>query len=63
MPTITWEDPYCGEGANCFRLGTDPDGNAYIAVAGAEETYLTDSRDALRALILDIKAGKADHLL
>ncbi|WP_432180761.1 hypothetical protein [Streptomyces sp. NBC_00063] len=63
MPTITWEDPFCGEGANCFRLGTDPDGNAYITVAGAEETYLTDTREALRAMILDIKAGKADHLL
>ncbi|MFI8793481.1 hypothetical protein [Streptomyces sp. NPDC055105] len=63
MPTITWEDPFCGEGNSCFRLGTDPHGNAYITVAGAEETYLTDSREALRALILDIKAGKADHLL
>ncbi|MFD0033919.1 hypothetical protein ACFVJK_37940 [Streptomyces sp. NPDC127172] len=63
MSTITWDDPFCGEGASCFRLGTDPDGNAYITVAGAEETYLTDSRDALRALILGIKAGEADHLL
>jgi hypothetical protein len=63
MSEITWEDPFCGEGNSCFRLGTDPDGNAYITVAGAEETYLTDSRDALRALILGIKAGEADHLL
>ncbi|GAA0632595.1 hypothetical protein GCM10009535_05390 [Streptomyces thermocarboxydovorans] len=63
MPDITWEDPYCAEGANCFRIGTDDDGNAYIAVAGQEETPLKDSRDALRALILEIKAGKADHLL
>ncbi|WP_327353746.1 hypothetical protein [Streptomyces sp. NBC_01304] len=63
MPTITWEDPFCGEGANCFRLGTDPDGNAYIAVAGQEDRYLKDGPDALRSLILDIKAGKADHLL
>jgi hypothetical protein len=61
--TIAWEEPFCGEGASCFRLGTDPDGNAYIAIAGAEDTYLTDTREALRALILDIKAGKADHLL
>ncbi|SHI18839.1 hypothetical protein [Streptomyces sp. 3214.6] len=44
--------PFCGEGNNCFRIGTDPTSNAYIAVA-----------DALRALILEIKAGKADHLL
>ncbi|MHC0430859.1 hypothetical protein ACX6XY_11800 [Streptomyces sp. O3] len=63
MPTITWEQPYCGEGANCFRLGTDTDGNAYIAVAGQEDRYLTDTHEALRTLIRDIKAGKADHLL
>ncbi|MFF9059925.1 hypothetical protein ACF09K_14730 [Streptomyces sp. NPDC014882] len=63
MAEITWEDPYCAEGANCFRIGTDPTGNAYIAVAGREDTPLTDTREALRALILEIKAGKADHLL
>ncbi|MBZ6137316.1 hypothetical protein KVH22_04655 [Streptomyces olivaceus] len=60
---ITWEAPFCGEGNSCFRLGTDATGNAYIAIAGEEETPLTDSRDALRRMILDIKAGKADHLL
>ncbi|MQY15017.1 hypothetical protein SRB5_51940 [Streptomyces sp. RB5] len=63
MPEITWEEPYCAESSNCFRIGTDADGNAYIAVAGQEDTYLTDTRDALRNLIQDIKAGKADHLL
>ncbi|WP_030187416.1 hypothetical protein [Streptomyces violaceorubidus] len=63
MNDITWEDPFCGEGANCFRIGTDPHGNAYIAVAGQEDRYLTDSREALRTLIRDIKSGKADHLL
>ncbi|MEU9243053.1 hypothetical protein [Streptomyces sp. NPDC048385] len=63
MPDITWEEPFCGEGANCFRLGTDPQGNAYIAVAGQEDAYLTDTREALRTLIRDIKAGRADHLL
>jgi hypothetical protein len=63
VPDITWEEPYCGEGANCFRIGTDPQGNAYIALAGQEDHYLTDTREALRTLILDIKAGKADHLL
>ncbi|MPY52790.1 hypothetical protein [Streptomyces acidicola] len=61
--TITWEGPFCGEGNSWFRLGTDLQGNAYIAIAGAEDAYVTDSREALRALILDIKAGKADHLL
>lgn len=61
--TITWEEPFCGEGNSCFRLGTDPQGNAYIAIAGAEEHHLTDTREALRTLILDIKAGKVDHLL
>ncbi|MFF3309295.1 hypothetical protein [Streptomyces sp. NPDC002952] len=63
MGHITWEEPFCGEGASCFRLGTDEDDNAYIAIAGAEDAYLTDSREALRTLIRDIKAGKADHLL
>jgi hypothetical protein len=63
MGHITWEEPFCGEGASCFRLGTDEHDNAYIAIAGAEDAYLTDSREALRTLIRDIKAGKADHLL
>ncbi|MFE9924094.1 hypothetical protein ACFYQA_21700 [Streptomyces sp. NPDC005774] len=63
MADITWEEPFCAEGANCFRIGTDTDGNAYIAVAGQEDTPLTDTREALRDLILEIKAGKADHLL
>ncbi|WP_329563008.1 hypothetical protein [Kitasatospora sp. NBC_01266] len=63
MPAITWEDPFCGEGNSCFRLGTDTGGNAYIAVVGQEDRPITDSLEALRALILDIKAGKADHLL
>ncbi|MDX3801713.1 hypothetical protein [Streptomyces sp. AK04-3B] len=57
---ITWEDPFCAEGNNCFRVGTDLDGNANIAFAGQEDTPLTDSREALRTLILEIKA---DHLL
>ncbi|GAA0912717.1 hypothetical protein [Streptomyces thermoalcalitolerans] len=63
MSHITWEAPFCAEGANCFRIGTDTEGNAYIAVTGQEDRPLTDSREALRALILEIKAGKADHLL
>ncbi|MEU1677075.1 hypothetical protein ABZ752_34350 [Streptomyces roseifaciens] len=63
MSAIAWEEAFCGEGANCFRIGTDTAGNAYIAVSGAESHYVTDTRDALRALINDIKAGKADHLL
>ncbi|GAA3492406.1 hypothetical protein [Streptomyces cremeus] len=63
MTDIRWEDAFCGEGNNCFRIGTDTEGNGYIAVAGAEDRPLTDTREALRTLILDIKAGKADHLL
>lgn len=63
MLEITWEEPFCAEGNNCFRLGTDPHGNAYIAIAGREDEALTDTREALRTLIRDIKAGKADHLL
>nr|WSX78026.1 hypothetical protein OH826_31770 [Streptomyces sp. NBC_00899] len=63
MADITWEAPFCAEGSSCFRIGIDAEGNAYIAVAGQEDRYLTDSREALRALITDIKSGKADHLL
>ncbi|KOG40535.1 hypothetical protein [Streptomyces decoyicus] len=63
MRDISWEEPYCGEGNNCFRIGTDEQGNAYIAVAGAEDAHVTDTREALRTLIREIKAGKADHLL
>ncbi|MGR4883246.1 hypothetical protein ACIPUC_28080 [Streptomyces sp. LARHCF249] len=63
MPDITWEEPYCAEGSACYRIGVDGGGNSYIAIAGREDTYLTDSADALRQLIRDIKAGKADHLL
>ncbi|WP_217164802.1 hypothetical protein [Streptomyces sp. AC512_CC834] len=63
MTGIDWEEPFCGEGNNCFRLGTGSEGRAYIAVAGQEGRYLADSREALRALIAEIKAGKADHLL
>ncbi|MEU4878858.1 hypothetical protein OIE82_11025 [Streptomyces althioticus] len=63
MADITWEAPFCGEGSSCFRLGTDSDGHGYIAVVGQEERPLTDSIEALRTLITDIKAGKADHLL
>ncbi|MFD6417172.1 hypothetical protein [Streptomyces sp. NPDC060194] len=63
MPDITWSDPFCAEAVNCFRLGVDADGNAYIALNGAEDVYLTDTHDALRQMIADIKAGKADHLL
>ncbi|MFI6687766.1 hypothetical protein [Streptomyces sp. NPDC050485] len=63
MTRIEREEAYCGEGGNCFRLGVDSDGHGYIAVAGQEDHHLTDSREALRNLIRDIKAGKADHLL
>ncbi|MGW2817318.1 hypothetical protein [Streptomyces sp. NPDC001415] len=63
MPEIHWDEPLCGEGADCFRLGVDGDGNAYIAVVGQEVRHLTDSREALRSFIRNIKAGKADRLL
>jgi hypothetical protein len=63
LSEITWEAPFCGAGNNCFRIGTDADGNAYIAVNGEEDRYVTDSIEALRTLIRDVKEGKADHLL
>jgi hypothetical protein len=34
-----------------------------VSILGEEDRYLTDSREALRTMIRDIKAGKADHLL
>ncbi|WP_250299815.1 hypothetical protein [Streptomyces sp. A 4/2] len=63
MTDITWEEPFCAEGNNCFRIGTDAHGNGYVAVRGDESHYITDSTEALRTMIRDIKAGKADHLL
>ncbi|MCX5109731.1 hypothetical protein OOK13_14520 [Streptomyces sp. NBC_00378] len=63
MPDVNWEDAFCGEGNSCYRIGTDEAGNSYISVSGAEEHFLTDSREALQQMIRDIKAGKADHLL
>ncbi|WP_434595720.1 hypothetical protein [Streptomyces sp. A5-4] len=63
MSEINWDIAFCGEGNSCFRLGTDERGNGYIAVNGEEDRYLTDTHEALRTMIRDIKAGKADHLL
>jgi hypothetical protein len=63
MPEIRWEEPFGAEASDCFRLGTDDAGNAYIALTGHEDTYITDTREALTTMIQDIKAGKADHLL
>ncbi|MFE2168679.1 hypothetical protein ACFXB3_27040 [Streptomyces sp. NPDC059447] len=59
---ITWEEAFCSEGANCFRFGRDTEGKAYIGTTESA-TYVTDSIDALRALISAVKAGAADHLL
>ncbi|MGP3638344.1 hypothetical protein ACTU45_34390 [Streptomyces sp. 24-1644] len=63
MQGIRWEEAFCGEGASCYRLGTDEQGNSYIAKQGEEGFYLSDTREALQQMIRDIKAGKADHLL
>jgi hypothetical protein len=63
MPHITWEAPFCAEGNSCFRLGTDTEGNGYIALTGHEDHPLTDTAESLRTLIRAIKAGEADHLL
>ena len=62
MSEITWSEAFCSEAANCFRFGIDRDGNAYIGRADTGE-YVTDTRDALRALIRAVKNGEADHLL
>jgi hypothetical protein len=59
---ITWTEPFCTEGSNCFRLGIDDDGNAYIGRSDTGE-YISDSVAALRAFIGAVKNGEADHLL
>ncbi|MFI5766699.1 hypothetical protein ACIA8F_37920 [Streptomyces sp. NPDC051563] len=59
---IAWDEAFCSEGANCFRFGRDAEGKAYIGTTGSG-AYVTDSIDALRALITAVKAGDADHLL
>jgi radical SAM superfamily enzyme with C-terminal helix-hairpin-helix motif len=59
---ITWDEAFCSEGANCFRFGRDADGMAYIGTTDSAE-YVTDSIDALRALVSAVKAGRAAHLL
>ncbi|MFF9012670.1 hypothetical protein ACF09C_06800 [Streptomyces sp. NPDC014870] len=60
---IAWNEAFCSEGANCFRFGLDDAGRAYIGSTLAPDTYVTDSVEALRALISAVKAGQADHLL
>ncbi|WP_323182310.1 MULTISPECIES: hypothetical protein [unclassified Streptomyces] len=59
---IAWDEAFCSEGANCFRFGRDAEGKAYIGTTESA-VYVTDSIDALRALISAVKAGAADHLL
>ncbi|MFB7940444.1 hypothetical protein [Streptomyces sp. NPDC056049] len=60
---IAWGDAFCSEGANCFRFGLDGDGRAYIGSTLAPGEYVSDSVEALRALISAVKSGAADHLL
>ncbi|MCY0928239.1 hypothetical protein OTB20_18965 [Streptomyces sp. H27-H1] len=59
---MAWDEAFCSEGANCFRFGRDAEGKAYIGTTGSA-AYVTDSADALRALISAVKVGAADHLL
>ncbi|WP_371618809.1 hypothetical protein [Streptomyces sp. NBC_00454] len=59
---IAWGEAFCSEGANCFRFGLDAEGKAYIGTTESA-AYVTDSIEALRALISAVKAGAADHLL
>ncbi|MFD8211628.1 hypothetical protein ACFV2S_35215 [Streptomyces sp. NPDC059695] len=60
---IDWDEAFCSEGANCFRFGLDDSGRAYIGSTLAPGAYVSDSVEALRALISAVKAGAADHLL
>jgi hypothetical protein len=45
------------------RADASGNGNGYSAVLGQEDTPPADTHEALRNLVRDIKAGKADHLL
>ncbi|MFJ7957441.1 hypothetical protein ACIQ62_14255 [Streptomyces sp. NPDC096319] len=60
---IDWYQAFCSEGANCFRFGLDDSGRAYIGSTLSPGEYVSDSVEALRALISAVKAGAADHLL
>ncbi|WP_443079838.1 hypothetical protein [Streptomyces sp. P9-A4] len=60
---IDWSEAFCSEGANCFRFGLDDTGRAYIGSTLTPGAYVSDSAEALRALICAVKAGAADHLL
>ncbi|WP_234312331.1 hypothetical protein [Streptomyces griseus] len=60
---IAWGEAFCSEGANCFRFGLDGSGRAYIGSTLAPGEYVSDSLEALRALISAVKSGAADHLL
>ncbi|WP_335932944.1 hypothetical protein [Streptomyces sp. PTD5-9] len=63
MTEIHWDDPFCSEGANCFRFGLDDEGRAYIGSTTDADVHVSDSVEALRALISAVKSGAADHLL
>ncbi|KQX51078.1 hypothetical protein ASE09_12875 [Streptomyces sp. Root66D1] len=60
---MDWSEAFCSEGANCFRFGLDDTGRAYIGSTLTPGAYVSDSVEALRALICAVKAGAADHLL
>ncbi|WUQ09499.1 hypothetical protein OG259_08280 [Streptomyces sp. NBC_00250] len=60
---MDWDEAFCSEGANCFRFGLDDTGRAYIGSTLTPGAHVSDSVEALRALIRAVKAGAADHLL
>jgi hypothetical protein len=55
--------PSAAKATPASAWGPTTTANAYISILGKEDRYLTDSHEALRTMIRDIKAGKADHLL
>lgn len=63
MTDIYWDEAFCSEGANCFRFGLDDQGRAYIGSTMDTTAHVSDSVEALRALISAVKSGAADHLL
>ncbi|MCX2926715.1 hypothetical protein [Streptomyces sp. NEAU-W12] len=60
---VVREEPFCAEGPACFRPRCRSGRQRLRHHSRLRRRHLTDSRDALRRMILDITAGRAGHLL
>jgi hypothetical protein len=53
---------FCGEGNNCLGLAAASDGTIHLRESADPARVLAAGPDALRALLLSVKAGEFDHL-